>query len=71
MNTSTQTESNATAVPFPKADQIRKMIGINELAKDIYAKLDSIQSVIGYLLAKTKDLPEPVVEEPIVELPVE
>jgi hypothetical protein len=34
-------------------------VSFADLAKDIYAKLDSIQSVLGYILEKTKHIPEP------------
>ena len=44
----------------PNADKYRKLAGIKEITDDIFLKLDSIHSVLGYILAKTKDLPEPV-----------
>jgi len=68
MDKSVQTESvasNATAMPLPsdpKADKYRKLVGIKEITDDIYLKLNSIQTVLGYLLEKTKDLPEPTSE---------
>ena len=43
----------------PKADKYRQLAGIKEITDDIFLKLDNIHSVIGYLLAKVKDLPEP------------
>lgn len=43
-----------------KTIKTRKMLSTPELAKDIYLKLDNIHATLGYILAKTKDLPEPV-----------
>jgi hypothetical protein len=34
-------------------------ISLTELSKDIYAKLDSIQAVLGYILEKTNLIPNP------------
>ena len=34
---------------------------MQELAKDIYAKLDTIHAVLGFILEKTKLIPEPPV----------
>jgi len=31
---------------------------MQEIAKDIYAKLDNIQAVLGFILEKTKLIPE-------------
>jgi hypothetical protein len=33
---------------------------LTELTKDIYTKLDTIQSVLGYILEKTNLIPEPI-----------
>jgi hypothetical protein len=43
-------------------------MSLTELAKDIYAKLDSIQSVIGFILEKTKLIPDrlPPVEKMVI-----
>ena len=34
-------------------------MSIVELSKDIYAKLDNIQTVLGYILEQTKHIQEP------------
>ena len=45
------------------ANKYRQLAGIKEVTDDIYIKLDNIQSVLGYILEKIKDLPEPVKDD--------
>lgn len=45
-------------------EQLRKAVGINELARDIYTRLDSIHDTLQIVIAKTRDLPFP---EPLVK----
>jgi hypothetical protein len=39
---------------------------IQEISDDIFLKLDNIHQVIGYLLEKTKGLPEPISVDKII-----
>jgi hypothetical protein len=45
-------------------EQLRKAVGINELARDIYTRLDSIHETLQIVIAKTRDLPFP---DPLVK----